>query len=291
MNEQIQQNQMMHTQNYCHESSIRQWIILLLATLLFSVTMTAVHAQPPGITIVSPQNADEQNAEGQSNNQSPALVIGVDSAIYQNADKSLARALAYSAVLPGMGEGYLGEHGRKHAFIWADAMFWGTTLVAWLVGEHYMSTAQDHAVRYAGAQNPPDDLDYLQLMADYTSRSGVAGVGGSPDDDENYNQTLLRSGQEVDVQYPNTPRYSWDWGSSGNPENQIRQQEYSDLLRSYRTSRIVFQAAAGALLLNRIISMVDVLQIYRNTGMKGFAVHFVPWTPGFRPGTQALVRF
>jgi len=252
-------------------------LFLPLLLLLTSLLAPAVHAQP--------------SATESGPGPSPALVIGVDSAIYQNADKSLARALAYSAVLPGMGEGYLGEHGRKHAFIWADALFWGTTLVSWFVGEYYMSTAQDHAVRYAGAQNPPDDLDYLQLMADYTSRSGVAGVGGSPDDEENYNQTLLRSGQDVDAQYPNTPRYSWDWGSSENPENQMRQQEYSDLLRSYRTSRIVFQAAAGALLLNRIVSMVDVLQIYRNTGMKGFAVHFVPWTPGARVGSQALVSF
>ena len=49
-------------------------------------------------------------------------------------------------------------------------------------------------------------------------------------------------------------------------------------MRNYRISRIVFQVSVGALVLNRVVSMLDAMRIYRKTSSKSFSekMQFVP---------------
>ena len=49
-------------------------------------------------------------------------------------------------------------------------------------------------------------------------------------------------------------------------------------MRHYRVSRIVFQASVGALVLNRVISVLDAIRVYRKTSSKAFSerMEFVP---------------
>jgi hypothetical protein len=70
----------------------------------------------------------------------------------------------------------------------------------------------------------------------------------------------------------------WDWGSSDNPETTEHIDEYKSRLRHYRVSRIVFQVSVGALLLNRVVSMLNTIRIYRATSSKAFTerMEFVP---------------
>ena len=50
---------------------------------------------------------------------SAQMVISVDTSISRNTDKSLAAAMALSALVPGLGQNYLGERQRVKPYIWA----------------------------------------------------------------------------------------------------------------------------------------------------------------------------
>jgi len=220
-------------------------------------------------------------------------VISVDAAVSRNSGKSLTVALGASALLPGMGQYYLGEKGFVRAYIWSDVAFWTCAFGSYFFGERQISNAQSYASRYAGVENPSRDVDFLNTMGEYRSRAGVAGENSNPDMDEDYNQAMLRSGRAVDADYPMDASHTWDWGASDNPESTSHMDSYNDILRTYRISRIVFQISVGALVLNRVISLLDVLRIYRATSSEDFVmlknVHVFPQF--FPDGSGASVLY
>lgn len=219
-------------------------------------------------------------------------VIAVKADISRNREKSMAFALGASAVLPGMGELYLGESQFTRPLVWIDVSLWMTAFVTYFIGDKYVTSAHGYAVRYAGLNTSSTQMSLLNAVGDYRSRSGVSGQNSSPDDDEDYNQAMLRAGKST------TSRFSadidWDWGSSDNPETTKHMSHYNDLLSNYRISRIVFQVAVGALVANRIVSVLNTMRIYRATSAGGFAsrVDLVP-TLGFEgeSGANFQVHF
>ncbi len=215
-------------------------------------------------------------------------VITVDESITRNADKNLFLAIGASALLPGMGELYLDEPTHVRPFVWADAALWITTFTSYFIGEKFVTSAMGQASRYAGA-HPPRDIDFLNTMGKYRSRGGIAGQNSSPDMNEDYNQAMIREGRAVDAEYPNTERYSWDWGSSDNPQTTKNMNRYNDILRNYRISRIIFQISVGALIVNRVISILDVMQIHRSTSSKEFTN--IQVAPQFFPDGSGATLF
>jgi hypothetical protein len=218
------------------------------------------------------------------------MVIRIDTTISKNQNKSLPRAMLASAALPGLGQLYLGEKKRSDLFILADAVIWTSALISYTLGEVYLYSAAGHARTYAQA-NPPVQVDFLETMGAYQSRGGMAGTNHTPAHDEDYNQTMIRQGLAVDHEYPDTEKYRWDWGSSDNPQNTAHREEYLGMLRNYRRSRIFLQSSVGALLLNRLLSTVDVIQIYKATASKSFSGRFVPFTSGNGAGTAFYLSF
>lgn len=192
-------------------------------------------------------------------------VITVDESVGRNSKKSLPLAIGASVLLPGMGQRYLGEDTFFKAYIWTDAVLWVATFGSYFFGERQIASARSYASRYAGISNPPSSESFLNLLGDYRSRGGVSGENSNPDSDEDYNQMMLRQGKAIDADYPFDEAHSWDWGSSDNPETSKRMSHYRDILKNYRISRIAFQVSIGALILNRVISVLDVLRIYRST--------------------------
>lgn len=192
-------------------------------------------------------------------------VISVDESISRNQNKNFALSLGASLLLPGTGEYYLGEKELLKPFIWTDAALWVTTLGSYFIGEKYISSAHNYAVTHAGVSSTKKSIDFLNTVADFRSRGGVFGQNSNPDMNEDYNQAMIRAGKPVDKDYPNTVEYQWDWGSSDYPENTEHMEIYKNMLRNYRISRIVFQVSVGALILNRVVSFLDVMRIYRAT--------------------------
>lgn len=206
------------------------------------------------------------------------VVITVDESVSKNQDKSLWLALGASALLPGMGELYLDERTLVKPFVWTDAALWLTALGSYFIGERYITSAHGYAVRHAGLTSGSKDISLLNTVGDYRSRGGVSGQNSSPDMDEDYNQAMIRAGKEIDDEYSES--IQWDWGSSDNPESTEHIEEYKSRLRHFRVSRIVFQVSVGALVVNRVISILDVMRIYRATSSKSFTQR-MEFTPEF----------
>ena len=204
------------------------------------------------------------------------VVVSVDQNVSKNSDKNWLIAMGSSALLPGMGELYLGERQFVRPFVWTDIALWFTAIGSYAIGERYVTSAHNYAVRHAGLNSKSRNIDMLNTVGDYRSRSGVAGQNSSPDMDEDYNQAMLRSDKKIDEDRDES--IQWDWGSSDNPETTEHIDEYKSRLRHYRVSRIVFQVSVGALLLNRVVSMLNTIRIYRATSSKAFTerMEFVP---------------
>lgn len=203
-------------------------------------------------------------------------VISVDENVSKNSDKSWLLAMGASAVLPGMGERYLGEQQFVRPFVWTDIALWFTAIGSYVIGERYISSAHNYAVRHAGLNSSSKNVSMLNTVGDYRSRSGVDGQNSSPDMDEDYNQAMIRAGKEIDEDL--SADIQWDWGSSDNPETTEHIDEFKSRMRHYRVSRIVFQVSVGALLLNRVVSMLNTIRVYRATSSKAFTqrMEFVP---------------
>ena len=203
------------------------------------------------------------------------IVVSVDENVYKNSDKNVFLAVGASALLPGMGELYLNEKQMVRPFLWTDLALWVAAISSYVVGDRYVTSAHNYAVRHAGF-NGKKSVSLLNTVGSYRSRSGVFGQNSSPDMDEDYNQAMIRSGKKVDEEFSNDVQ--WDWGSSDNLESSKHIEEFKSRMRHYRVSRIVFQVSVGALILNRVVSMLDAVRIYRATSTKSFSdrVRFEP---------------
>jgi hypothetical protein len=192
-------------------------------------------------------------------------VISIDENISRNRDKSLVLAMAASAVLPGAGHFYLGNNSRASAFIWVDAALWISASTTWFYSDNQLENARGYAVKYAGAEGAPKSLDFLSLMGNYRSRGGSLYQNSNPDNNEDYNQAMLRAGFEIDAKYPYDYGYIWDWGSSDNPETTKRMENYNEMLKRHRIAKIAFQISLGAMALNRVLAILDAMRLYRQT--------------------------
>ena len=219
------------------------------------------------------------------------VVVSVDESISKNSDKSLFAAMGASALLPGMGELYLGEKQLVKPFMWTDIGLWLTAVGSYVVGERYISSAHSYAVRHAGLTSSSRSVSMLNTVGDYRSRGGVAGQNSSPDMDEDYNQAQMRAGKEIDEDLDKG--IQWDWGSSDNPETTEHIDEFKSRMRHYRVSRIVFQVSVGALLLNRVVSVLNTIRVYRATSSKAFTerMEFVPEFYEDGSGLMVNVKF
>jgi len=84
-----------------------------------------------------------------------STVIAVDESISRNSSKSLPLAIGASALLPGLGQHYLGEGSYSKVYIWTDVALWVATFGSYFFGERQIASARSYASRYAGISNPP----------------------------------------------------------------------------------------------------------------------------------------
>ncbi len=204
-------------------------------------------------------------------------VISVDENASRNRDKSLVLSMAASAVLPGTGHFYLGEDSKAATFFWIDAALWVAAGTTWLYSDNQLENARGYAVKYAGAEGAPKDIDFLSLMGNYRSRGGSLYQNSSPDNNEDYNQAMIRAGLAIDHEYPYGYGYIWDWGSSDNPETTARMKKYNEMLKRHRIAKIAFQVSLGAMALNRVWATLDAMRIYRRTSANFSQLQITPF--------------
>jgi hypothetical protein len=203
-------------------------------------------------------------------------VVSIDENISRNRDKSLVFAMAASAVLPGAGHFYLGNNSRVSAFIWIDAALWLSASTTWFYGDNQLKSARGYAVKYAGAEGAPKNIDFLSLMGNYRSRGGSLYQNSNPGNNEDYNQAMMRAGLDIDAEYPYQYGYIWDWGSSDNPETTKRMQNYNEMLKRHRIAKIAFQVSIGAMALNRVLAILDAMRLYKQTSANFSHLQIMP---------------
>lgn len=189
-------------------------------------------------------------------------------------------AILASAALPGSGQLLMGTRRRGEALLWLDGSLW----VLWTGFSSYgRAREQDsrlHAARDAGADLTIRTPGYYKALERYDN----AGL---------YNEDVRREARDL---YPNDPaaqhRYyeshgyfgssAWDWSSDS------ARYHYWRTRKSGRTALLRAQFATGALVLNRLASVVDCAFFCQEPGR----VPRVEFQPGdVEPGIKVCFRF
>jgi len=183
----------------------------------------------------------------------------VDSAPEEGADdgrKSALWAVTASAILPGLGEQYLGHTNRAKVFFIVEGVIWTSFIFYNIQADDRQDRQIEYAVVNAGA---PGDLDSeyyehiglwisLEEWHDIVRRDARLSHPDDPEAQEAFFQENKRYDQGA----------YWAWLSDD--ERSEYRQLRSQAERSYRNRRL----ALGAAIFNRIASMVDALALTRS---------------------------
>ena len=167
-------------------------------------------------------------------------------------EKSQKKAMLYSAVLPGLGELYLGHKSRAAVFFVAEAAIWTSWFVLRAEGNSDKNRYQDWASIFAGISGNREDDDYYRRLGNYRSSDGA----------RSYNEAVRRtaraiypSDREAQEEYVAANGYfgadAWDW------ETEDAWNRYQDLYQESEDNYNNANLALGLLVLNRLVSVVD----------------------------------
>jgi len=171
-------------------------------------------------------------------------------------ERKLIGALWRSALLPGLGERYLGAPGRSLLFMSAEASIWGTwgtfKTQEWLRRENYIEMAQV----FAGVPGEDHDDDYWKAVGQHASWL-------------DYNEWLRYQarreyGYGTDAYYAYIadnevgPDQAWDWNSES------RRFAYLDKRKASNNAERRATYTLYALLVNRVASLVDTWRLHKS---------------------------
>ncbi|OPX29605.1 MAG: hypothetical protein B1H06_01255 [Candidatus Cloacimonas sp. 4484_143] len=165
--------------------------------------------------------------------------------------KSIRKAMAFSAILPGAGEIYTKNYNKAAVFLAVEA----ATIFSYFRLKNERQWAMDSYKQFAYSVTdvPKDSEDsYYQVIQNYFSS-------------ERYNENILRDARNYFIIYTNDPvgyeeyldKYlvpedqSWNWGNDRN------WYIFRGLRRDKQDMEIYMKFAFAAAILNRFISVVD----------------------------------
>ncbi len=198
--------------------------------LIFSVFTYSVFAQLPQENLLKLKSQIRIDKEIQGQN-----ILGV-----KFEKKKPMLAILYSLLLPGMGELYAGSFEKGKYFTIADAVLWGTVAGFNIYGnfqkDNYIAFAQSRA-----GINPSNKDDQFYADIGYYN-------------DVNQFNTEKELNRQFDETYdPET--YYWHWQSDA------QRREFRNIWLSSENAFNNIRFAAGALILNRIISAINAVRL------------------------------
>lgn len=162
---------------------------------------------------------------------------------YNNNEKkqySVKKAILYSALIPGMGEYYVGNKTKARFFFSAEVLTWVGYISFNALGNWKKDDYINLAAEKAGAQLEGKDDTFLDLVGFYDSR-------------EQYNTLGRVSDPERPYLY-DTPSDDWYWESTQDRMN-YREIKNSSKEMYRRRDFMIFAAIA-----NRLISVIDAIR-------------------------------
>lgn len=149
--------------------------------------------------------------------------------------KNPGLAILYSMLLPGMGELYAGDYSTGKYFTIADGVLWGTFIGITVYGNLKENNYRAFAKAYGEVNLSGKDDTYFANIGIYENI-----------DEFNRERELNRDFSEV----YNTNTHYWNW------TNSTKRKEYRSLWISSENAKNNVRFAAGALILNRIVSAI-----------------------------------
>ena len=161
---------------------------------------------------------------------------------------SLGKAVLYSALLPGLGQRYVGKSTKSKFYFASEAMTWAGYAAFSLMGKWKKDDFIDYAAVHANAQLDGKDDQFLDYVGFYNSLDEFNTLGRVTDRDREY--------------YQSTAEFYWQWDSATNRET------YKDIKNSskeaYRRADFMIVIA----IVNRIVSVIDVVRDVRSENKK-----------------------
>ncbi len=158
----------------------------------------------------------------------------------QDHKPSMLKAAALSAVLPGLGEHYLGHNTKAKYFFAAEALTWVGYFSFHTYAGWKKADAIDYAAQYANADLNGRDDAFIDLVGFYT-------------DIDQYN-TLGRVSDPERPYLVDTPQNHWRWQTEA---EQIAFRDIKNRSReAYRRSNFML----GVAVVNRIVSVIDAIR-------------------------------
>jgi hypothetical protein len=173
------------------------------------------------------------------------LVVPIDtkySGYYQEEfhKKSVGLAIFYSLLLPGMGELYAGNYSSGKYFTITDALLWGSYIGFYSYGNMRKSDYKAYATTYGGVSNNGKSDAYYTTIGNYLSI-------------QQYNDAQALAGN-FGAMY-NVNQFYWNW------QNDNQRSTYKDMWTSSESAYNDLKFVAGALILNRVISVINAVRI------------------------------
>jgi hypothetical protein len=154
--------------------------------------------------------------------------------------KKVGLAILYSMLLPGMGELYAGDYSSGKYFTITDALLWGSYIGFNSYGNMRKSDYKSYAATYAGVNNSGKVDSYYTIIGNYLNIQQY-----------NNEKALERNFNEM----YNVDQYYWNW------QNADQRSAYKDMWTSSESAYNDLKFVAGALILNRVISMINAVRL------------------------------
>lgn len=170
---------------------------------------------------------------------------------------------ALSAALPGSGELLLGQTQRGIALLSADILVWSFYFQSTGEMRDLQRTYKHYALQYAGVPLDRDNR-YYQVIQNYMSSDDFNQLQELQA--RNYFILLLNNPQAFQDYIDNntyTGEFVWQW------ENIQNWHHYKSLRRKHQITKMNNQIFLGLLILNRLVSVIDVNLVYNRNKLQG----------------------
>jgi hypothetical protein len=234
----------------CNRSALRRGRGAAIALALLLLVGLAT----PGLAAGLPPGGLARPLAWQRDEPKPQGTLGIQER--PTGERGLVGALWRSALLPGLGQRYLGAPRRGLVFMGAEAATWGTwgsfKTQEWLRRENYIEMAQV----FAGVQGDEHVDDYWKAVGQHASWL-------------DYNE-WLRYQARREYGYGTDAYYSyisdneigedqaWDWNSTERRVAYLAKRKASNNAERRATYTLY------ALLVNRVVSLADVWRVHRS---------------------------
>ena len=165
-----------------------------------------------------------------------------------------------SLIVPGWGEISKGHFDKGKTFLYVDAALWISMLGSSKASDWYYDDQRAFAIQHAGIDISKKDAIYGIHIGQYNSIIDYNDVKERQrsklmelDDSGN---VIREYGHEI---YPESQGYDWFWDTNENRKSYNKLRVNSGIYNQYK------KFAIAGLILNRFISLIDVLYIERTT--------------------------